>query len=200
MCGERELAPASKTLSVPRRTVDHPRVMGLVRDLLAAIGYDPADPGIADTPRRVADWWREFLEYDPGKVGTVFEQATNGQMVMVTGMRVWSLCEHHLLPFWCDVSVAYIPAGSVLGLSKFGRIAHGHAHGLQLQERLVAGIADDVARLTGSNDVAVLGRGEHLCMTMRGIGTPHRMVSTAFRGAFDTDPSQRGEFLRLAES
>lgn len=197
MCGNPEVAVPGK-LSSPVRTVDHPRVAGLVRDLLEAIGYDPDDPGIKETPRRVADWWREFLEYDPGKVGTVFEAATSNGMVAVTGMKVWSLCEHHLLPFWCDVAVAYVPNGSVLGLSKFGRIAHGHAHGLQLQERLVAGIADDVVRLTGSPDVAVLGRGEHLCMTMRGIGTPHRMISTAYRGSFDTDPIQRGEFLRVA--
>lgn len=166
--------------------------------ILAAIGEDPEREGLRDTPERVARWWAEFMEYDPGTLGTSFESDETDQMVCVSGMRVWSVCEHHLLPFWCDVTIAYLPHGRVLGLSKFGRIAQAHAHRLQLQERLVQGIADDLEALTSSPDVAVLARGEHLCMSMRGVKMPALMTSSVMRGAFRDKPEARAEFLALA--
>lgn len=182
-------------MTVP--TIDYDLVLRLGRELLYALGEDPDREGLKDTPRRWADWWREFIEYRPGTLGTTFESVEAGQMVIVTGMRVWSLCEHHLLPFWCDVAVAYMPGRQVLGLSKFARIAHMHAHRLQVQERLVAGIADDIMHATGTPDVAVIANGEHLCMTMRGIKTPAIMRSVVARGAFDDGPLL-DRFLRLA--
>lgn len=142
--------------------------------------------------------WRDFAQYDPGSVGTTFESVEADQMVVVSGMRVWSFCEHHLLPFWCDVSVGYIAAGRVLGLSKFARVAHKYAHRLQVQERLTQQVADEVSRLTGSPDVAVLAEGRHLCMEMRGVRTPALMTSSVMRGAFRNAPEARAEFLRLA--
>lgn len=168
-----------------------------VRDLLVAIGEDPGRPGLVDTPKRVAKWWREFIDYNPGELGTCFEDATAG-FVMVSGMRVWSLCEHHLLPFWCDVTVAYMPGNKVLGLSKFARIAHKHAHRPQLQERLVDAIASEVAEKTSSAGVMVVGHGEHLCMTARGIRTPSIMTSVAHRGTLD--PVLQREVLAQARS
>lgn len=182
---------------VSQAGVDHARVKRLTRELLEAIGVNPDDPGMADTPRRVADWWRAFMEYDPGTIDTTFESVSTDQMVVVTGMRVWSVCEHHLLPFWCDVSVGYIARDKVLGLSKFARIAHKHAHRPQLQERLIHEIADEIQLVTGTPDVAVVGRGEHLCMTMRGIRTPHTMKSSIMRGMFRNDAT-RAEFNHLA--
>lgn len=121
------------------------------------------------------------------------------QMVCVSGMRVFSLCEHHLLPMWCDVSIGYIASDSVLGLSKFARIAHQFAHQLQIQERLGTQIADEVSRITGTNDVAVILRGEHLCMSARGIRTPGVMTSSVMRGVFRNEYQTRMEFLRLVE-
>lgn len=112
-------------------------------------------------------------------------------------MRVWSLCEHHLLPFWCDVSIGYIARKRIVGLSKFARIAHDAAHRLQVQERLVEQIANRVASVSGSPDVAVLARGEHLCMSMRGVRTKGLATSSALRGAFKR-PALRAEFLGLA--
>src|SRR5581483_9100628 len=132
--------------------------------------------GLQETPRRWADWWREFIEYDPGTTETTFQTTTTDQLVAVSGMRVFSLCEHHLLPMWCDVSIGYIPDGKVLGLSKFARIAHQFAHQLQLQERIGKQIADELERITGSQDIAVVLKGEHLCMSMRGIRTPGVMM------------------------
>lgn len=168
------------------------------RDLLLAIGEDPARPDLMDTPRRFASFWQEFIEYDPGRVDTTFEAVTTDQMVIVSGIRVWSVCEHHLLPFWCDVSIGYIATDRVLGLSKFARIAHGVAHRPQVQERVVHEIADEVSRITGAGDVAVLAAGEHLCMTMRGIKSTATMTSSVMRGAFFDNAAARAEFLSLA--
>lgn len=168
-------------------SVDYERLLHLAKELLYAIGEDPEREGLKDTPRRWASWWREFIEYDIGTVDTAFSQIEDGQMVLVSGMRVYSLCEHHLLPFWCDVSIAYIPRDRVLGLSKFARVAQKHAHRLQLQERLVSNIADELQELTGTQHVAVAASGEHLCMTMRGIRTPAVITSTVRRGAFLED-------------
>ena len=176
--------------------VDHDRIKLIIRDLLEALGEDPDREGLQDTPRRIADFYREFIDYDPGKLDTVFSSIAHDQMVAVTGMRVWSMCEHHMLPFWCDVSIAYISNDKVLGLSKFARIAHKHAHKLSLQEKLVADIANELIEKLGTDDVAVMAKGEHLCMTMRGIKTPHRMISSALNGRFH-QPEQRAEFLNL---
>ena len=168
------------------------------RVLLREIGEDIDRPGLTDTPRRFAKWWREFSEYKDENTGTTFEVEHADQMVVVKNMRVWSLCEHHLLPFWCDVSVGYITESKVLGLSKFARIAHKCAHRLQVQERLVVQIAEEIQEATGSEDVAVIGKGEHLCMTMRGIQTPSEMISSVTYGRFRKQIETRAEFLRLA--
>ncbi len=178
---------------------DYEQMKQIGRSLLLAIGENPDRPGLADTPRRFADAWREFIDYQPGNHETTFESVSVDQMVIVKRMRVWSFCEHHLLPFFCDVSIGYITQDRVLGLSKFGRIAQKYAHKLQLQERLVSEIAADVIVLTGSQDVAVLAQGEHLCMTMRGIKMPSVMISSSMNGKFRTIPEARAEFLELVK-
>jgi len=142
------------------KKVDHAKVKSLVSELLVALGEDPTREGLLETP-----------------LDTTFAAVKHNQMVCVTGMRVWSMCEHHMLPFWCDVSVAYIADDKVLGLSKFARIAHKHAHKLTLQEQLVSDIADELIDILGTKDVAVMAKGEHLCMTARGIKTPHCMIT-----------------------
>jgi len=181
------------------RQVDYPRLLALGRELLLAIGEDPEREGLRETPRRWADAWREFMEYDPGTTETTFASTSIDQIVCVSGLRVWSLCEHHLLPFWCDVSIGYVPDEKVLGLSKFARIAHQCAHRLQLQERLGQQIAEEISRITGTENVAVVLKGEHVCMTARGIRTPGLMTSSTMRGVFRTQSETRMEFLRLIE-
>jgi GTP cyclohydrolase I len=181
------------------RQVDYPRLLALGRELLLAIGEDPEREGLLETPRRWADAWREFMEYDPGTTETTFASTSIDQIVCVSGLRVWSLCEHHLLPFWCDVSIGYVPDEKVLGLSKFARIAHQCAHRLQLQEQLGQQIAEEISRITGTENVAVVLKGEHLCMTARGIRTPGLMTSSTMRGVFRTQSETRMEFLRLIE-
>src|SRR5260370_14250444 len=107
-------------------------------------------------------------------------------MVVVSGMRISSLCEHHLLRFWCDVSIGYIPDGKVLGLSKFARIAQQFAHRLQLQERLGQQIADEITRITGTQNVAGGVKGGHYCMKAPGIWTPARKSTTLLPRFFST--------------
>ncbi|QMU79084.1 GTP cyclohydrolase I [Streptacidiphilus sp. PB12-B1b] len=172
-------------------------LVGLARQLLKEIGEDPDRDGLRDTPARFARWWREFINYEPGSVGTLFESNGTQQLVVVSDIEVWSLCEHHLLPFNCSVTIAYRPTERLLGLSKFARIAHRHAHKLQVQERLVSEIAEDIAALSGTEDVAVIAKGEHLCMTMRGIKAAAQMTSTAYRGAFGEDAGLRAELFNL---
>lgn len=179
--------------------VNYNALLNIGRELLLAIGEDPDREGLQETPRRFADAWREFIEYRPGSTETCFESVSVDQMVVVSGIRVWSHCEHHMMPFWCDVSIGYIAREKVLGLSKFARIAHQFAHQLQLQERLCHQIADEISRITATSDVAVLASGEHLCMTMRGIRTPGTMTSSVMRGIFRTDNNARMEFLRLVK-
>jgi len=171
------------------------------RDLLFALGRDPdTDKGIADTPARFARMWAEFVTRGTSadEMTAFAHETANDQMVVVSRMRVWSMCEHHLLPFWCDIAIGYVPQARILGLSKFARIAHQIAGSLQVQERLVSSIADRIAAVTGSKDVAVIGHGEHLCMTMRGVKTPALMTSSALRGVFYTNPAARAEFLSLS--
>lgn len=186
---------ASKQEEQPR--VNYPRLLELGREVLLAIGEDPDREGLRDTPRRWASWWREFIEFDPGTLDTTFESVSSDQLVCVSGIRVWSLCEHHLMPFFSDVAIGYITRERVLGLSKFARIAHKYAHRLQIQEQLGQQIADEICELTGSPDVAVILKGEHLCMSARGIRTPGVMTSSVMRGAFRHEAETRMEFLQL---
>lgn len=178
--------------------LDEDKLEAVCRVLLSEIGEDVDRPGLKDTPRRFAKWWREFSQYEDNNTHTTFDVEHADQMVVVRGMKLWSLCEHHLLPFWCEIAVGYITEERVLGLSKFGRIAHKCAHRLQVQERLVVEIAEEIQQATSSEDVAVIGRGEHLCMTMRGIRTPSEMISSVMHGRFRSQPETRAEFLKLA--
>jgi GTP cyclohydrolase IA len=151
----------------------------------------------ASSLRNPWDWWREFIEYDPGMTETTFSSVSTDQLVCVSGMRVFSLCEHHLLPMWCDVAIGYIPGEKVLGLSKFARIAHQFAHQLQIQERLGQQIADEGCRITGALHVAIVVKGEHLCMSARGIRTPGTMTSSVMRGQFYTCFETRQVFFQM---
>lgn len=179
--------------------MDTDRVADAIRVIIEELGDDPTRDGLKDTPQRAARFWRDFSNYDPGNTDTTFEAVTTDQLVVVSGITVWSLCEHHLLPFSATVDIAYIVSDRVLGLSKFARLAHEAAHRLQLQERLVHDIADSVTTLVGP-DVAVHATGHHLCMTMRGIRTPANMTTSVLRGAFRDNAALRLELLNLISS
>ncbi|MDH6144134.1 GTP cyclohydrolase I [Kitasatospora sp. GP30] len=183
-----------------RRPVNTERVELLTRDLLIALGEDPDREGLAETPRRVAAWWSEFLDRDHGKLGTTFtHDTTHDDFVLLRGIEVWSLCEHHLLPFRLNVSIAYVPQAQVLGLSKLVRQLHLHAAALQLQERITDAVANDIAKAAGTDDVAVFAEGEHLCMSMRGVQAGSvRTITSCRLGRTASDPELARRIERLA--
>ena len=194
------LALAPQLQPTGPRPFDSERVAGLVSQRLSALREAPARDGLVDTPNRVAAWWRTFLSPDSSAAPTCFtESSLSGQLVVIGGMSVWSLCEHHLLPMHLDVAVGYVPDGEVVGLSKFGRIAQRHAGRLQVQERFTRQVADDIAALIESTDVAVTVRGTHLCMSARGVQmeTARTMTHQA-GGRFHSDPVLSQQFLTLA--
>jgi len=178
--------------------IDTRSVEILIAELLDQLGQH-FRPGLHHTPARVARFWKEFLDYDPGNIDVTFESTSIDQMIVLTGIRVYSMCEHHLLPMTCDVSIGYISGPRVLGLSKLARIAHKHAHKLQLQERLTQEIANDVSVLANVKDVAVLIEGVHMCMVMRGIKTSGKMITSEMRGKFRESGPARQEFLQLVK-
>lgn len=177
--------------------IDRAGVERAVLMLLHAIGEDPSRDGLCDTPARVARFWEEFID-GPEPTTVSFEHQSTDDLVVVSGMEVFSLCEHHLLPIKATVTIGYMPAERILGLSKFGRIAQQVAHKLQVQERMTAQIADAVQATTECSDVAVIATGEHMCMTMRGVKMPAYMTTSVLRGRFRELPAVRAEFMSLA--
>nr|WP_167827912.1 GTP cyclohydrolase I FolE [Pyrolobus fumarii] len=166
--------------------VDKEKVEKAVRMLLEAIGEDPDREGLRETPRRVAEMLEEIL----GGYDTVEDYAwftEESDLVVVAGIRFYSLCEHHLLPFFGVAHVAYLPKGKVIGLSKIVRIVQKYARRLQIQERMTQQIADEVMHATGSEDVMVVTEAIHLCMAMRGVKTPAPTIVAALRGEFRRD-------------
>jgi GTP cyclohydrolase I len=153
-----------------------------------------------DTPRRVAAWWTEFLDYNPGTLDTTFAQeGAHDDFVLLNGIETWSLCEHHLLPFRLTVSIAYVPGTRVLGLSKLVRHLEAHTHALQLQERITRDVAHGLAKAAGTDDVGVYAVGEHLCMSMRGVkARPVRTTTSCRLGRIDSDQILAARIERLA--
>ncbi|MEU1824099.1 GTP cyclohydrolase I [Streptomyces abikoensis] len=184
----------------PASRINTTRVAGLITQLLVELGEDPAREGLAGTPQRVADWWNTFLSPDGAATATCFtESHVSGQLVVVGGMSVWSLCEHHMLPMNLQVAAGYVPVGEVVGLSKFGRIAQRHAGRLQVQERFTRQVADEIAGVIGSDDVAVAVCGTHLCMSMRGVRMESARTTSLHRGGrFGSDAVLSQQFVTFA--
>ncbi len=174
------------------------QVEATIHQLLRLLDFNPDfDENLKDTPARVARFWKEFLEYDPGNIEVTFESVRVDQMVVVKDIPAFSLCSHHLLPMSLTVHVGYIPVERVLGLSKIPRIVQKYAHTLQLQERLTAQIATHVEEAAEPLGVAVVIQGVHSCMTMRGIRSPGEMVTSDLRGAFRENADARREFFSI---
>jgi GTP cyclohydrolase I len=194
------LCTAAPSDGQARAPVDTERIADLVAQLLTAIGEDPTREGLSDTPARVAAWWHSFFSPEPSATPTCFtEQQLSGQLVVVSGMSIWSLCEHHLLPMHLELAVGYVPDGEVVGLSKFGRIAQQCGARLQVQERFTHQVSDTIADVIGCDDVAVAVRGTHLCMSARGVRMEAARTTTVQTGGrFDRDPALSQQFLTLA--
>lgn len=178
------------------------RVETLVRELLKEMGEDPAREGLLKTPKRVAEAY-EFLtsgyRTDVKRVinNAVFTAEANN-MVLLKNVEVYSLCEHHMLPFFGSCHIAYIPRKKVLGVSKLARIVDCHARRLQIQERLTAQIAGDIMEAIKPEGVGVVMECRHLCMIMRGVEKQDSVMTTSsVLGSFHNDVSTRAEFLSL---
>ena len=177
-------------------------IEGLVRSMLKELGEDPGRDGLVRTPARMAAAMRTFTEGYQKDPQVLLNEALfdvdYDEMVLVKDIDFYSLCEHHLLPFFGKVHVAYIPNGKVLGLSKVPRVVQMYARRLQVQERLtmqVAGTLEDVLQPKG---VGVVIEASHLCMAMRGVEKQNAYaVTSSLRGEFSNDPKTRAEFLDL---
>jgi len=175
----------------------------LILQLLAGLGEDPARQGLAKTPERVEASLR-WLTRGYGQtvqhvVGDALFEEEHESMILVRDIEFYSLCEHHLLPFFGVAHVAYVPDGRILGLSKLPRIVDVFARRLQVQERLTDQVANAIMDVVAPRGVGVVLEASHLCMMMRGIEKQRsRTVTSALRGIFTSDSKTRAEFLRLA--
>src|SRR5690349_15743025 len=177
----------------------------LVRRELELIGEDPEREGLLATPRRVArslTWLTQGYNHTAKEViGNGVFKEEHDNMIMVRDIELYSLCEHHMLPFFGKAHVAYIPNGKIVGLSKIPRIVDVYARRLQVQERLTEQIAEGLCRVLNPSGVGVVIEAYHLCMMMRGVEKQNsKTITSALRGAFREDPKTRDEFLRLAYS
>lgn len=169
--------------------------------LHAVEGENPDREGLRDTPRRAADALAELTSgyhVDIANLFTTFEADGYDEMVVQTGIRFYSLCEHHLLPFHGTASIAYIPRGKIVGLSKLARLVDAYARRLQVQERLTHQVAKALEKYLEPKGVMVVVQAEHLCMAMRGVEKPNSLTLTsAVRGAMKDKPEARAEALGL---
>ena len=175
----------------------------LVRQQLELLGEDPARDGLARTPERVAKslhWLtRGYAMNVESVVGDAVFEEEHESMVMVRGIELYSLCEHHMLPFFGKAHIAYIPDGRIVGLSKLPRIVEVFARRLQVQERLTQQIAEAICDVLQPRGVGVVIEAVHLCMMMRGVEKQNSStITSALRGQFRDCPMTRDEFLRLA--
>jgi GTP cyclohydrolase I len=177
----------------------------LVRRELELIGEDPEREGLLATPRRVArslTWLTQGYNHTAKEViGNGVFKEEHDNMIMVRDIELYSMCEHHMLPFFGKAHVAYIPNGKIVGLSKIPRIVDVFARRLQVQERLTEEIAEGLCSVLHPSGVGVVIEAYHLCMMMRGVQKQNsKTITSALRGVFREDPKTRDEFLRLAHS
>ena len=182
--------------------MDKTRVADLIRELLREIGEDPAREGLCRTPERVAEAWaflsQGYRQNRAAVVGGGIFSAEVNNMILARDIEVYSLCEHHLLPFFGRCHIGYIAQRKVIGVSKVARIVEFYARRLQMQERMTAQIAEEIMRTVDAEGVGVVMECRHLCMMMRGVEKQNsKTITSALRGNFREDRSTREEFLRL---
>ena len=184
---------------------DESRIKTAVTSIIEAIGEDPNREGLIETPKRVAEMYAELfmgLNFDPREELAVGYELGHREMVIMRDIPFYSMCEHHLLPFYGTVHVGYIPdtSGRVVGISKLARVVEIVARRPQIQERMTTQIADAIMDGLKPSGVVVVVQAEHLCMIMRGIKKAgSSIVTSALRGAFHTRPESRTEFFSLIQ-
>ncbi len=186
-------------------TIDRDKISQGVRLILEGLGRDVTKGVAADTPDRVAEAFGEIfagMEEKPDELVKIFTEERYDQMVLVKDIAFYSMCEHHLLPFFGRAHVAYIPAGGrITGISKLARVVEAHARRLQTQERMTAAIADTLNHTLRPKGVMVVVQAEHLCMTMRGVRKPGSLtVTSVVTGIFRENSATRAEAMTLIDS
>ena len=181
--------------------IDLPRIDRAVREILEAIGEDPAREGLRNTPSRVARAYEELfsgLHEDPRDHLRVTFDEDHREMVVLRDIPFASVCEHHLMPFAGHVHIGYIPDGRVVGLSKLARLVDGYARRPQIQERMTSEIADTIVDELHPDGCGVIIEATHTCMTVRGVTKPGAvMITSAMRGGFKQRPASRAEFMSI---
>jgi len=197
-----EAHDGAHTSALGGHSYDHARAAAAVRELLIAIGEDPERDGLRETPDRAARAWHELTaglrQRGEDVLSTTFDLG-HDEFVLVKDLELWSVCEHHLVPFTGVAHVGYIPGtdGRITGLSKLARLVDVYARRLQVQERITTQVADELIRLLQPRGAIVVVEAEHLCMTMRGVRKPGaRTVTSAVRGQL-RDPATRAEAMSL---
>lgn len=176
--------------------IDKKKIEKAVRMILEAIGEDPSRPGLRDTPKRIADMYEEiFSGYNEIDEAVYFEE--HADIVLCKNIKFYSMCEHHILPFYGTVDIAYIPNKKIAGVSKIIRIVQKYSKRLQIQERLTNQIADEICKEYNPKGVIVITRAKHMCMIIRGVKNPATMISVTYRGVFNTDKELLNRVLLL---
>ena len=196
------------TIDVNEQTknkVNRPQIEHAVRLLLEAVGEDPTREGLLDTPKRVAKMYEEMFEglhINPKEYFKTIFKEEHEELVFVKDISFYSMCEHHLVPFYGKPHVAYLPKdGKVTGLSKLARAVEATARRPQLQERITTTVVDAIMDMLAPHGAMVIIEAEHMCMTMRGVRKPGAMtITTAARGVFKTDSVRRNEVLTLMKT
>ncbi|HSG83540.1 MAG TPA: GTP cyclohydrolase I FolE [Nitrosopumilus sp.] len=171
--------------------MDQERVKKLVRELIIEVGEDPTREGLRETPERIANMYREiFSGYDSDSELSV-QFSEDSDVVIARDIQFYSMCEHHMLPFFGKIHIAYSPNGRVFGISKLVRLVEKYSKRLQIQERLTKNIADEL-HSQGVKGVVVLADAEHLCMKMRGVKNDATLSSSAFRGIYENKEEKAG--------
>ncbi|MBA7470762.1 MAG: GTP cyclohydrolase I FolE [Dehalococcoidia bacterium] len=183
--------------------VDERKIEKAVLSIIEAIGEDPTREGMVGTPRRIAEMYAELfmgIGVDPKEELAVGFEEGHHEMVIIKDIPFYSLCEHHLLPFYGIAHIGYIPKGRVVGASKLARVVEILAKRPQIQERLTTQIAETIMEALEPNGVAVVIQAEHMCMTLRGVKKPgSNIITSANRGLFRTNAATRAEFLSLVQ-
>ncbi len=191
---------AMKTAKTGKTQVEH--IAALYRSLLKNIGENPSREGLLETPKRAANAFQYLTKGYSYNINDVINKAVfksdSDEMIIVKDIELYSLCEHHLLPFFGKCHVGYLPKGKIIGLSKIARIVDVFARRLQVQENLTKQIAETLMKCTGAVGVAVVIEAQHLCMMMRGVEKQNSIMKTScMLGAFRKEVSTRAEFLSL---
>jgi GTP cyclohydrolase I len=165
-------------------TINKNKIEKIIRQLLVELGENPNREGLIGTPKRIAEMYEEiFSGYKMNsELDVSFSEETNA--IIAKDIQFYSMCEHHMLPFYGRVHIAYVPNGKVFGLSKLVRLAEKYSRRMQIQERLTTEIADEISK-RGVSGVIVIAEGEHLCMKMRGVRNNNSIITIAYRGIFE---------------